>query len=52
MDKKLHKIERQHPAYNLVMEYLLTEAIKPKQSDPVTKQNIRAWLKSLLESVT
>lgn len=49
MHRILHKIERQHPAYNLVMEYLLTESLKPKQSDPVTKQNIRAWLKSLLD---
>jgi uncharacterized phage-associated protein len=47
--QKLDIIERENPAYELVMSKTIEEAINSESSTRVSKGEVRDWLKSLLD---
>jgi uncharacterized phage-associated protein len=48
-DQKLDAIERDHPAYELVMAKILADTITSQSSTIINKGEVRGWLNSLLD---
>lgn len=47
--QKLDLLERDHPAYKLVMSDILQDAISPESSNRIGKGEVSDWLNSLLD---
>ena len=47
--EKLDLIEREHPAYELIVTKILQDALREKPSTRIGKGEVRDWLKSLLD---
>jgi len=48
-DQKLDAIERDHPAYELVMAKILADTITSQSATIINKGEVRGWLNSLLD---
>ncbi|MEH2444258.1 MAG: hypothetical protein V7K18_00285 [Nostoc sp.] len=47
--QKLDQIERDHPAYQFVMQEILKDACTSESSTRIRKGEVRDWLNSLLD---
>jgi hypothetical protein len=47
--QRMEIIERENPAYELVISEVLNNALKSESSNRIAKGEVRDWLKSLLD---
>jgi hypothetical protein len=48
-DNSRDSIEREHPAYEIVMSKVLEDALNSESSERINKGEVRDWLNSLID---